>query len=162
MLGEPDGSRSERVQKLSKAMIEAGLKAPVRTAIRDDIWLKLWGNLALNPMSALTTATLDVLTGDPATREVARTMMAEAQVVAEKLGAKFSLSLDKRLDGAAEVGAHRTSMLQDLERGRPMEIDALLGVVVEMARMVDVPTPVCDAVLALVRQRAQVAGCYPV
>jgi 2-dehydropantoate 2-reductase len=162
MLGEPDGSRSERVQKLSRAMIEAGLKAPVRTAIRDDIWLKLWGNLALNPMSVLTTATLDVLTGDPATREVARTMMAEAQVVAEKLGAKFSLSLDKRLDGAAEVGAHRTSMLQDLERGRPMEIDALLGVVVEMARMVDVPTPVCDAVLALVRQRAKVAGCYPV
>jgi 2-dehydropantoate 2-reductase len=162
MLGEPDGSRSERVQKLSRAMIEAGLKAPVRTAIRDDIWLKLWGNLALNPMSVLTTATLDVLTGDPATREVARTMMAEAQVVAEKLGAKFSLSLDKRLDGAAAVGAHRTSMLQDLERGRPMEIDALLGVVVEMARMVDVPTPVCDAVLALVRQRAQVAGCYPV
>jgi 2-dehydropantoate 2-reductase len=162
MLGEPDGSRSERVQKLSRAMIEAGLKAPVRTAIRDDIWLKLWGNLALNPMSALTTATLDVLTGDPATREVARTMMAEAQVVAEKLGAKFSLSLDKRLDGAAAVGAHRTSMLQDLERGRPMEIDSLLGVVVEMARMVDVPTPVCDAVLALVRQRAKVAGCYPV
>jgi 2-dehydropantoate 2-reductase len=112
MLGEPDGSRSERVQKLSRAMIEAGLKAPVRTAIRDDIWLKLWGNLALNPMSVLTTATLDVLTGDPATREVARTMMAEAQVVAEKLGAKFSLSLDKRLDGAAAVGAHRTSMLQ--------------------------------------------------
>jgi len=160
MLGEPNGSRSERVQRLSKAMIAAGFKAPVRTSIRDDIWFKLWGNLALNPLSALTTATLDVLTGDPETRAVARTMMAEGQAVGAALGAKFSLSVDKRLDGAGEVGAHKTSMLQDLERGRPMEIDALLGVVVEMARMVEVPTPTCDTVLALVRQRARLAGCY--
>jgi len=159
-LGEPDGSRSPRVAAISEALIAAGFKAPVRPKIRDEIWVKLWGNLAFNPISALTTATLDVLTADAAQRGVARAMMLEAQGVAEALGIRFAIDVDKRIAGAAEVGAHRTSMLQDLERGRPMEIDALLGVVVELAALVGRPAPTCETVLALVRARARAAGCY--
>jgi 2-dehydropantoate 2-reductase len=159
-LGEPDGSRSPRVNAISEALIAAGFKAPVRPKIRDEIWVKLWGNLAFNPISALTTATLDVLTADPGQRAVARAMMVEAQGVAEALGIRFAIDVDKRIAGAAEVGAHRTSMLQDLERGRPMEIDALLGVVVELAALVGRPAPTCETVLALVRARARAAGCY--
>ncbi|MGG5886536.1 2-dehydropantoate 2-reductase [Falsiroseomonas sp. HC035] len=159
-LGEPDGSRSARVNALSEALIAAGFKAPVRPKIRDEIWVKLWGNLAFNPISALTGATLDVITGDPGQRQVARDMMLEAQAVGEKLGVRFGIDVDKRIAGAAEVGAHKTSMLQDLERGRPMEIDALLGVVVEMAEMVELPVPTCRTVLALVRARGRSAGCY--
>jgi 2-dehydropantoate 2-reductase len=159
-LGEPDGSRSARVTAISEALIAAGFKAPVRPRIRDEIWVKLWGNLAFNPISALTTATLDVLIADPGQRAVARAMMVEAQGVAEALGIRFAIDVDKRIAGAAEVGAHRTSMLQDLERGRPMEIDALLGVVVELAALVGRPAPTCETVLALVRGRARAAGCY--
>ncbi len=160
-LGEPDGSRSARASALSEALIAAGLKAPVRPRIRDEIWVKLWGNLAFNPISALTTATLDALTADPGQRGVARAMMLEAQAAAEKLGVRFAIDVDRRVAGAAEVGAHRTSMLQDLERGRPMEIDALLGAVVELAELVGVEAPTCRTVLALVRARARAAGCYP-
>ncbi|HZF74237.1 MAG TPA: 2-dehydropantoate 2-reductase, partial [Acetobacteraceae bacterium] len=159
-LGEPDGQRTPRIAALSEALIAAGFKAPVRPKIRDEIWVKLWGNLAFNPISALTTATLDVITADPGQRAVAREMMVEAQGVAERLGVRFGIDVDKRIAGAAEVGAHRTSMLQDLERGRPMEIDALLGVVVELAELVEVPVPTCRTVLSLVRARARVAGCY--
>jgi 2-dehydropantoate 2-reductase len=159
-LGEPDGSKSPRVNAISEALIAAGFKAPVRPKIRDEIWVKLWGNLAFNPISALTTATLDVLTNDPGQRGVARAMMLEAQAVGEALGIRFAIDVDKRIAGAAEVGAHRTSMLQDLERGRPMEIDALLGVVVELAALVGRPAPTCETVLALVRARARAAGCY--
>ena len=130
-LGEPDGSKSDRAVALSKALIAAGLKAPVRPRLRDEIWVKLWGNLSFNPISALTGATLDVLCTEPGTRSVARAMMVEAQEVAEKLGVKFPIDVDRRLDGGAAVGAHRTSMLQDLEMGRPMEIDALVGSVHE-------------------------------
>ena len=153
-LGEPDGSRSERAEMLSKLMIGAGLKAPVRPRLRDELWVKLWGNLAFNPISALTTGTLDLITGDPGTRGVARAMMLEGQAVAERLGVRFAIDVDKRIDGAAEVGRHRTSMLQDLELGRPLEIEALLGAVVELAGWVEVEVPICGAVLALVRQRA--------
>jgi 2-dehydropantoate 2-reductase len=142
-------------------LVKAGLKAPVRTNIRDEIWVKLWGNLAFNPLSALTASTLDRLAFRPDLRTVARSMMEEAAKVAEALGAKFAVSIDKRMDGAGEVGAHKTSMLQDLERGRPMEIDALLGAVVELADLTGKPTPLCRAVLALVRERARRAGCYP-
>lgn len=159
-LGEPDGSKSERSAALSKAMIAAGFKAPVRPAIRDEIWVKLWGNVAFNPLSALTCQTLDVLATEPGTRGVARAMMVEAQAVGEALGAKFTIDVDKRIDGAAGVGAHKTSMLQDLERGRPMEIDALVKAVAEMGRVADVPTPTIDMVLALVQSRARAAGCY--
>lgn len=159
-LGEPDGSRSDRATRLSRALIEAGLKAPVRPRIRDEMWIKLWGNVSFNPISALTGATLDVIGTAPDTRALARSMMVEAQTVAEALGVRFPISVDKRIDGAVAVGAHKTSMLQDLERGRPMEIDALIGSVAEMGRLVGVETPMIDAVLALVRQRATIAGCY--
>ena len=159
-LGEPSGEKTERALRLSKAMIAAGLKAPVRPKLRDEIWVKLWGNLSFNPISALTHATLDVICTEPETRALARSMMVEAQEIAERLGVKFPIDVDRRLDGGAAVGTHRTSMLQDLEAGRPMEIDALVGSVVELGRLVDVPTPTIDAVLALVRQRARQAGLY--
>ncbi|MDO9712401.1 2-dehydropantoate 2-reductase [Paracraurococcus lichenis] len=159
-LGEPDGSRSERANALSAALVAAGFKAPVRPRIRDEMWVKLWGNLAFNPLSALTTATLDVITGDPELKSVCRQMMLEGQAVAEKLGVRFAIDVDKRIAGGAEVGAHKTSMLQDLERGRPMEVDALLGSVVELADIVDLPAPTCRTVLALLRTRARLAGCY--
>jgi 2-dehydropantoate 2-reductase len=160
-IGEPDGTKSARCIALSGLMMAAGLKAPIRPRIRDDIWLKLWGNLSFNPISALTGATLEVIANDAGTRALCRAMMIEAQTAAEKLGVRFLLDVDRRLDGGGEVGAHKTSMLQDLERGRPMEIDALLGAAVELAGLAGVPTPNCDAVLALVRQRARLAGCYP-
>ena len=160
-LGEPDGGKSARVEALSQMLVKAGLKAPVRTNIRDEIWVKLWGNLAFNPLSALTASTLDRLAFRPDLRAVARAMMEEAQIVAEALGAKFAVSIDKRIDGAGEVGVHKTSMLQDLERGRPMEIDALLGAVVELADLTQKSAPLCRAVLAILRERARQAGCYP-
>ncbi len=159
-LGEPDRTRTPRIEALAKLLIAAGLKAPIRPRIRDEIWVKLWGNLAFNPISALTVATLDRITGDPALRAVCRTMMLEAKAVAEALGVRFPIDVEKRIDGAAEVGEHKTSMLQDLERGRPMEIDALLGAVVELGEMVDQQMPTCRTVLALVRERARQAGCY--
>lgn len=159
-LGEPSGERSERAGGLSKALIAAGLKAPVRPRIRDEIWVKLWGNLSFNPISALTTATLDVIATEPGTRGVSKAMMLEAQKIGEKLGVKFAVDVEKRIDGAAAVGAHKTSMLQDLELGRPMEIDALVASVQELGRIVDEPTPTIDVVLELVRQRARVAGSY--
>ena len=153
-LGEPDGSRSERAAALSALLIAAGLKAPVRPRIRDEMWVKLWGNMAFNPLSALTTATLDVLIGDPATRSVIRSMMLEGSAVAARLGVRFAIDLEKRIEGGLEVGRHKTSMLQDLELGRPLEIEAILGAVVEMAGWVDVETPISRSILALVRQRA--------
>ncbi|HEX5327127.1 MAG TPA: 2-dehydropantoate 2-reductase [Acetobacteraceae bacterium] len=159
-LGEPDGSRTPRIEALSKLLIGAGLKAPIRPRIRDEIWVKLWGNLAFNPISALTTSTLDRVTGEPELRALCRAMMLEAKVTAEALGIRFVIDVEKRIDGAAEVGEHKTSMLQDLERGRPMEIDALLGAVVELGEMVSQPMPTCRAVLALVRERARRAGSY--
>jgi len=151
MLGEPDGSKSDRVIALSRLMTEAGLKAPVRKKIRDDIWFKLLGNATFNPVSVLTGATLEQMGTDPDVHSVIYTMMDEAQNVATRFGVKFAMSIDKRIDGGTAVGAHKTSMLQDLEAGRPLELDALVGSVAEMARLVDMPTPTIDAVLALVR-----------
>ncbi|WP_333714397.1 2-dehydropantoate 2-reductase [Yoonia sp.] len=159
-LGEPDGSKSDRALALSQALGAAGLKAPVRPKIRDEIWVKLWGNLSFNPISALTHATLDVLCTDTGTREVARNMMLEAQEIAEKLGVKFPIDVDRRIQGGADVGAHRTSMLQDLDQGRPMEIDALVRSVQELGRVTDTATPTIDTVLALVALRGKVAGLY--
>jgi 2-dehydropantoate 2-reductase len=158
-LGEPDGTRSERVLRLSQALIEAGLKAPVRPRIRDEIWVKLWGNLSFNPISVLTGATLEVICGDPGTRDVARRMMLEAQAIGERLGVRFGVDVERRIEGARAIGAHKTSMLQDLERGRALELDALVGAVQELGRLLDVPTPTIDSVLALTRLRAAVAGC---
>jgi 2-dehydropantoate 2-reductase len=159
-LGEPDGSRSQRADTLSQLLISAGLKAPVRPRIRDEIWVKLWGNMAFNPLSALTCSTLDRLAGRPDLRSVAWAMMTEGQAVANALGIRFPIDIEKRMDGAAEVGNHKTSMLQDLERGRPMEIDALLGSAIELGRLAGIPTPICDIILALTRERARQAGSY--
>ena len=157
-LGEPSGEKSARAMALSRTLTAAGLKAPVRPRLRDEIWVKLWGNLSFNPISALTHATLDLLCTDPGTRAVARAMMVEAQVVAERLGVTFPIDVDRRIDGGAAVGAHRTSMLQDLLAGRPLEIDALVASVAELGRLTDTPTPSIDIVLALARLRAKVAG----
>jgi 2-dehydropantoate 2-reductase len=159
-LGEPDGSKSDRAQALSKILANAGLKAPVRPKLRDEIWVKLWGNLSFNPISALTHATLDVLCTDEGTRAVARNMMVEAQEIAERLGVKFPIDVDRRIAGGAAVGAHRTSMLQDLDQGRPMEIDALVASVQELGGVTGVPTPTIDTVLGLTRLRARTAGLY--
>jgi 2-dehydropantoate 2-reductase len=147
-LGEPDNSKSERALRLSEAMTRAGFKAPVSTDLRGEIWLKLWGNLTFNPVSALTHATLAGICRFPLTRELAAGMMREAQAVAEKLGARMRVSIDKRIAGAQAVGEHKTSMLQDVERGRALELDALLGTVVELARITGIETPRIDAIYA--------------
>ncbi len=160
-LGEPDGSTSERCQRLSQAFEAGGLKAPVLPHIRNEIWLKLWGNLCFNPISALTRTTLDIVATDPGTRALSRAMMMEAQRIAVRLGVHFRVDVERRINGAAKVGAHRTSMLQDLERGKPLEIDALLTSVQEMGRMVDVDTPHIDSVLALVQQLGRTLALYP-
>ena len=159
-LGEPSGEKTPRVLALSALLEAAGLRAPVLDRIRDEIWLKLWGNLSFNPISVLTHATLGEIVADPQTRRLARTMMLEGQTVAERLGVHFRVDVERRIDGAGAVGAHKTSTLQDLERGRPMEIDALVTVVQELGRLVDLPTPTIDTVLALVQQRARIAGLY--
>jgi 2-dehydropantoate 2-reductase len=147
-LGEPDNSKSERALRLSEAFTRAGFKAPVSSDLRSEIWLKLWGNLTFNPVSALTHATLAGICRFPLTRELAAGMMREAQTVAEKLGVRFRISIEKRIAGAEAVGEHKTSMLQDVERGRELELEALLGTVVELARMSATPTPQIDAVYA--------------
>jgi 2-dehydropantoate 2-reductase len=159
-IGEPDGTVSPRIRKIAEIMTAAGFETPIRERIRDEIWLKLWGNLSLNPISALTCATLDVICGDPGTREVARSMMLEAKAIGERLGVHFRVDVERRIDGAGRVGAHKTSMLQDLERNRALEIDALVTSVQELGRRVEIPTPTIDTVLALVRQRAKVAGLH--
>jgi 2-dehydropantoate 2-reductase len=159
-IGEPSGERSADVERLSALFVKAGLQAPVLDRIRDEIWLKLWGNVCLNPISALTHATLDVICSDPSTRALSKAIMLEAQTIAETFGAKLRVDVERRIEGARKVGAHKTSMLQDLERGRPMEIDPLVTVVQEMGRLTKTPTPSLDAVHALVVQRAKVAELY--
>jgi 2-dehydropantoate 2-reductase len=159
-LGEPSGEITEDVKALAALFTAAGMKAPVLDRIRDEIWLKLWGNVCFNPISALTHATLDTICTDPATRALSRAIMQEAKTIAETFGVNFRVDIDRRIEGARKVGAHKTSMLQDLERGRPMEIDPLVTVVQEMGRMTGIPTPALDSVLALVAQRAKIAGLY--
>ena len=153
MLGEPTGIRSDRVVALREVIIAAGLKAPIRKKIRDDIWFKLLGNAAFNPISVLTHATLEQMCRDTGVRAVIRQMMVETRDVALTLGIKFSMDIESRIHGAVDVGAHKTSMLQDFEQGRSLELDALVASVSEMGRLVDVPTPTIDAMLALVRLR---------
>jgi 2-dehydropantoate 2-reductase len=148
-LGELDGGRSERIDALSKTMIRAGFKAPVSRDIRSEIWVKLWGNLCFNPISALTHATLEDICRFAPTRALAAAMMTEAQTVGEKLGVEFKVSIDRRIAGAEAVGAHKTSMLQDVEHGRGLELEALVGSVVELGRITGTPTPTIEAVYAL-------------
>ena len=148
-LGELDGSRSERIEALSAAFMRAGFKSPVSRDIRAELWVKLWGNLSFNPISALTHATLEDICRFPLTRTLAQRMMTEAQAVAEALGVKFKITLAQRLAGAEAVGAHKTSMLQDVEHGRALELEALVGAVVELGRITGTPTPNIEAVYAV-------------
>jgi 2-dehydropantoate 2-reductase len=147
-LGELDNQRTPRIEALSQSLMAAGFKAPVSRDIRSELWVKLWGNLSFNPISALTHATLEDICRFPASRELAARMMSEARAVGEKLGVAFKVSLDQRIAGAEAVGAHKTSMLQDVEHGRALELQALVGSVVELARITETPTPSIDAIYA--------------
>ncbi len=150
-LGELDGSETPRIKMLSDAFVGAGLKSPILTSIRNEIWLKVWGNLSFNPISALTHATLVDLCQFPLSRTLAETMMLEAQAIGHKLGVTFRVPLEKRIAGAEKVGKHKTSMLQDVEAGRNPEIDALVGSVIELGELTQTPTPQINAVYALVK-----------
>jgi 2-dehydropantoate 2-reductase len=154
-VGEPDGTASARVKRVAECFTRAGLKSPILEDIRAEIWLKLWGNMTFNPISALARATLAGICQYPPSRALAAAMMSEAQSVAHKLGIAFRVPLEKRIAGAEKVGDHKTSMLQDLEAGRALEIDALLGAVVELARLTDTATPHLDAVHALTKLLAR-------
>ena len=152
-IGEPDRSISERALGVAGPLIEAGLKAPVEPDIRRDIWVKLLGNAAFNPISALTGATLVDMTNDPLVEPVVREMMQESIAVAGRLGITFDITIDRRIDGARRVGAHKTSMLQDLEAHKPLELDALSGAVVELGKIVGVETPATRHIYALTKLR---------
>jgi 2-dehydropantoate 2-reductase len=155
IIGEPDGTRTGRVERLSQALTAAGFDAPVRDNIRWNIWLKLWGNVCFNPISALTGATLGRMIGNPQLRALCKTMMLETQAVNEALGVHIPAEMmDRRLAGAASATDHKMSMLQDLERGRSLEIDALVGAVQELGLLTGVKTPMVDAILALITERA--------
>ncbi len=150
-LGELDGSETDRVQLVSDMFTRAGLKSPILTDIRSEIWLKLWGNLTFNPVSALTHSTLVDICQYPLTRRLAEQMMTESQTIAEKLGAHFRVPLEKRIAGAEKVGKHKTSMLQDVEAGKGLETDALLGAVIELGALTRTPTPSLETVYACVK-----------
>jgi len=154
-LGEPSGEKSDRAALLSRLLTAAGIKSPVRPGLRNEIWLKLWGNLSFNPVSVLTDGTLEGLATDPGTRQVIRVMMLEARAVGEALGISFAVDVEERMNMAARVGAHRTSMLQDVEAGRPTELDALLGVVIELGALTGVDTPSLKLVYDLVKFRSR-------
>ncbi len=154
-LGELDGSMSPRVQALAQRLIKAGFRAPVTSDIRAEIWLKLWGNLSFNPISALAHATLVDICQFPETRALAADMMREAETIAGKLGVTFKLGIERRIAGAEKVGAHKTSMLQDVEAGRPIELEALVGSIIELGRLTGTPTPHIGTVYALMRLLSQ-------
>ena len=148
------------MSNLAQALVPAGIRAAVRPDIRNDIWVKLWGNLSFNPISALTGGTLEEIAGDEGTRGVVVAMMVEAEAIASELGVKFPIDVDKRIAGAAAVGAHKTSMLQDLELGRPMEIDALVTGVQELGRLTGVPPRPSTPSLPSSASAQRLAGCY--
>ncbi|MGH8264840.1 MAG: ketopantoate reductase family protein [Steroidobacteraceae bacterium] len=150
-IGELDGSETERLKTVSATLAGAGLKAPMLADIRSEVWLKLWGNMSFNPISALTHATLVDICEEPATRELAADMMREAQVIAGKLGVTFRISLERRIEGAAKIGRHKTSTLQDVEAGREVEVDALIGSVIELAELTSTPIPATRAVHAMLK-----------
>jgi 2-dehydropantoate 2-reductase len=158
-LGELDGTTTPRVEAVAARLTAAGFKAPIADDLRAEIWLKLIGNLAFNPISALTHATLQDLCRYPLTRELSVRMMTEAETIATKLGITMRVGIEKRIAGAEKVGAHKTSMLQDVEHGRPLEIEALVGAVVELGALTETPTPHIDSVYACTRLLAQtIAG----
>jgi 2-dehydropantoate 2-reductase len=156
-IGEPDGARSERCRAISQALAHAGLRAPITTHLRQEIWVKLLGNVAFNPISALTGATLAAMARDPEVNQLVRSVMAETEAVARKLGIEMPITIDQRIAGAEKVGEHKTSMLQDLEAGRPLELDAVVGAVLELGERLGIAMPHTRAVYAcaklLERQR---------
>jgi 2-dehydropantoate 2-reductase len=154
-IGELDGTASGRVTRISQCFIAAGMQSPVLADIRAEIWLKLWGNMTFNPISALSRATLAGICQYPPSRDLAEAMMTEAQTIANSLGITFRVPIAKRIAGAERVGHHKTSMLQDVEAGRPLEIDALLGSVVELARLTGTATPHLDTAYALTKLLAK-------
>jgi 2-dehydropantoate 2-reductase len=147
-LGEPDGSRSERIRAIAADLMAAGLRAPITARIRNEIWVKLLGNVAFNPLSALTRATLAQMTRDPAVCTLVRSIMAEVESVAGRLGMELPISIDQRIAGAEKVGEHKTSMLQDLEAGRPMELEPVVGAVVELGQRLGIEMPYTRAIYA--------------
>ncbi|MFL2627364.1 MAG: 2-dehydropantoate 2-reductase [Dehalococcoidia bacterium] len=159
-LGEPDGSISERCKILSAALIKAGFKSPVRPNLRNEIWVKLMGNIAMNPISMLTRGSLKDITEDSLTRDFARNVMLEAELVATALGVKMQVSVDQRLDGANSVGEHKTSMLQDYEQGRPIELESIIGSVVELADILDIKVPNIKTLYGLSKMLANKSGIY--
>ena len=158
-LGEPDGAESDRLKFISEILKKAGFRAPIQKNIRDEIWLKLIGNLSFNPISALTGATLEQICNDQGTEAIVKEMMIEAKTIAEKLGAKINMSIEKRIDGARKVGAHKTSMLQDIEAGKPIEIDSIIVAVRELGELTNSPTPNINTILSLTIQKAKLVGC---
>jgi 2-dehydropantoate 2-reductase len=161
-VGEPDGTRSARVSLLSQALTEAGFDAPIRDNIRWNIWLKLYGNICFNPISALTGAPLDQIVGEPGLRALCKAMILETRAVHEALGIQIKEEMiERRLAAAGSVRGHKMSMLQDVERNRPLELDALVTAVQELGQMVGVPTPTIDTVLALAQQKGRSLGLYP-
>jgi 2-dehydropantoate 2-reductase len=166
--GEPDGSKSERVEAIAEALIAAGFRCPVTPRFRHEIWVKLLGNVAFNPISALTGGTLEELVRHPETSRLVRDLMVETEMVAGRLGIELPISIDQRMAGAEKVGAHKTSMLQDWEAGRPMELEAVVGAVVELGERLGVPMPSTRAVYACAKildehrgQRVLARGASP-
>jgi 2-dehydropantoate 2-reductase len=152
-LGEPNGAQTERISRISKAMARADLKAPVRKNIRQEIWMKLIGNLAFNPLSVITGETLDVLLLNEENKKTAYEAMKEATLIMDKLNVPMSISIDQRIEGAAKVGSHKTSMLQDYERGKELELDALVVAVKEIADLLGIKTPTIDRILHTVTEK---------
>ena len=159
-LGEPDGQRSDRVMKLSELLRAGGLRAPVKPRLRDEIWIKLWGNCSFNPVSALTGASLDLIGNDPASRAVIRDAMIECRKVGLAVGARFNVDIERRIQGGADIIGHKPSTRHDVELGRPMELDALTSTVLELARRLEIETPTLNAISALVRLQGSVLGLY--
>ncbi len=159
-LGEPSGERTDRIRDLSALMIAGGLKAPVRPRIRDEIWIKLWGNCSFNPVSALTGATLDEIGHDPGSRQLVTDIMAEVQAIGEAAGARFGVSIDKRIAGATSIVGHKPSTRQDIEAGRPLEIDPILTAVIELADRLEIEATALSRVTALLKLQAATLGLY--
>ncbi|MDU8928106.1 2-dehydropantoate 2-reductase [Alisedimentitalea sp. MJ-SS2] len=159
-LGEPSGERTDRAMALSKLLRDGGLRAPVKPRIRDELWIKLWGNCSFNPVSAITGASLDLIGADVASRTVVRNIMSEAREVGQAIGARFTVGIERRIQGGADIIGHKPSTRHDVEQNRPMELDALIVSVQELARRLNIPTPTLDAVSALVRMQGQVMDLY--
>jgi 2-dehydropantoate 2-reductase len=160
-LGEPDGSQSGRLAEISALLEAAGLSAPSGGDIRSEVWVKMWGNVSFSPMAVLTMSKLGPLVEGEDLRALGVAIMEEVQTVGEALGVEFTSTIESRLEGTRRVAGHKTSILQDLEAGRPMEVDGITGAVVELGRLVGVETPMIDLIYALMRQRAREAGLYP-